>query len=422
MTVKLSELIGTSFYSVHEALMDGTHSSYWLRGGRGSLKSSFVALEIVQGIVADPLANAAGFRKVGSTIKDSILPTFVWAIDKLGWLAYFKINQSDQEIIYLPTGQKIICRGLDDPKKIKSIRVKKGYFKYLWFEEGAEYTDLDEMESVVQSVLRGGKKFVEFVTYNPPAEPFAWINEEARADKPARLAHESNYKQVNPEWLGPKFLADAAEMERLKPEKHAHVYMGVEIGRTDAIIFSGCYRIEDFTPQPGWDGPYFGADWGFSQDPTVLVKCWVLGRTLYIEHEEFGVGVELDAIPAMFDKIPDSRRYKIRADCARPETISHVKSRGFTIEAAEKWPGSVEDGITVLKSYQIIIHMRCEKVIKEARQYSYKIDRLTRDVLPDIVDKHNHGWDAVRYALAPLIKPKPKGLFGSGVLAQKKQG
>lgn len=417
--MRIKEIIGPAFYCIHKDLRDQTYSSFWLRGGRGSLKSSFVALEIVMGIVSDPSANAACFRKVGATLKDSVMPTLIWAIDKLGWAIYFKVNKADNEITYIPTGQKIVCRGLDDPQKLKSIKAKKGYFKYLWFEEGAEYTDIDEMQSVIQSVLRGGSSFVEFVTYNPPAEPFAWINEESKLKRPSRRVHESNYLQAPPDWLGPKFIADAAEMKALKPEKYAHVYMGVEVGRTDAIIFSGCYTIGVIDPT-GWDGPYFGADWGFSQDPTVLLKMWVKGRQVYFQREEFGIGVELDDIPAMFDKIEGSRKYRIRADCARPETISHVKNKGFNIIAAEKWSGSVEDGIIFLQSQEMTIDPSCVNLIQEARDYRYKIDRLTRDVLPDIIDKHNHGWDAARYGLDPLIKHKPKGLFSSGALLHKK--
>ncbi len=409
--VQLTDLIGPAFYPVHRAIRDGTHSSFWLRGGRGSLKSSFAAIQIVKGIVMDPLANAIAFRKTAASLKDSVIPTFEWAIDKLGWSLFFKLHKSDEEIVYMPTGQKIITRGLDDAQKMKSIKTKKGYLKYLWFEEGAEYTDLDEMESVRISVLRGGTVFTEFVTYNPPAEPYAWINEEARRLEPGRLVHESNYKQSPPAWLGPKFLADAANMERDRPEKHAHVYMGVEVGRTDAIIFSGCYRVETFEPQPGWDGPYFGADFGFSQDPNTLVKLWINGRDLMIEYEEYGIAVMLDDMPKMYDKIPDSRRYTIRADCSRPETIAHIKARGFDIEAAEKWAGSVEDGITVMKAHNIIIHPRCEKIIQEMRSYRYKIDRLTRDVLPDIISKNDHGVDACRYALAPIIQKKEGWFF-----------
>lgn len=404
-TVDLDQIIAPAFHSVHDDICDGIYTSYWLKGGRGSTKSSFVAVQIILGIVEFPDANAVCLRKVAATIKDSLLPTFEWVIDKLNIRPYFRINKSDQEITYLPTGQKILLRGLDDPQKMKSIKAKKGYFRYLWFEEAAEFTDLEEMESVTQSVLRGGKKFIEFVSYNPPAEPFAWINEEARADKPKRLVHASNYRLVPPDWLGPKFLADAADMEKNRPEKFAHVYMGVEVGRTDAIVFSGCYTVEEFIPSNDWDGPYFGADWGYSQDPTVLIKCWINGRKLYIEYEAYGKP-ELDEIPHLFDQIPDSRRFKIRADCARPETISHVKSKNFNIEAAEKWPGSIEDGIAVMKSFDIIVHPRCVEFIKEMRKYSYKIDRLTRDVLTDMIDKFNHGIDACRYALAPIIRKK----------------
>jgi PBSX family phage terminase large subunit len=404
--VQLTDLIGPAFYGVHNAIRANVYSSFWLRGGRGSLKSSFTAIEIVKGIVEDPLANGIAFRKTAASLKDSVRPTFEWAIDKLGWSLFFKTHKSDDEITYLPTGQKIMLRGLDDAQKMKSVKTKKGYLKYLWFEEGAEYTDLEEMESVRISVLRGGTVFTEFVTYNPPAEPFAWINEEARRVDPSRLVHQSNYKQSPPEWLGPQFLKDAAAMEKDRPEKHAHVYMGVEVGRTDAIIFSGCYRVESFTPEPDWDGPYFGADFGFSQDPNTLVKVWIKDRNLYIEYEEYGIGVMLDDMPKMYDKIPDSRRYKIRADCSRPETIAHLKARGFDIEAAEKWSGSVEDGITIMKSYNIVIHPRCVNLIQEMRSYRYKIDRLTRDVLPDIISKYDHGIDACRYALAPLIKKK----------------
>jgi len=405
-SVLLSNLIGRSFFTVHCALVDAKYDSYWLRGGRGSLKSSFVAIEILLGLIEDPTVNAVCVRKVGDTIRTSVLASFIWAIDKLELSHLFKVIHAPAEITYLPTGQQIIMKGLDDPQKLKSIRAKRGYFKYLWFEEGSEFTDLDEMQSVIQSVLRGGEKFVEFVTYNPPAEPFSWINEEARVKNPRRWVHESNYKQVNPAWLGPKFLEDAAQMEREKPEKFAHVYMGVEVGRTDAIVFSGCYRIEAFDTHPDWDGPYLGADFGFSQDPNTLVELWIKDRTLYIKEEVGGVGIMLDDMPKLYEKIPSSRRYKIRGDCSRPETIAHIKSRGFNIEAAEKWQGSVEDGLTVMKSYQIVVHPRCVETIKEMRMYSYKIDKITRDVLPDLVDKYNHYIDACRYALAPFIKQK----------------
>lgn len=379
------------------------------------------------GIVEDPLANAVAIRKVGGTLKDSVHASFLWAINMLNWNHLFKATT--EEIVYKPTGQKILIRGLDDPLKLKSIRTATGYFKYLWFEEGAEYANLEEIESVEQSVLRGGTEFLEFVTYNPPVEPKHWINEEARRHKDNRWVHESNYKQVPPHWLGPKFLKDAEEMLRDKPDKYAHIYMGQEIGRSDAIIFSGCTRIESFTAvwkdktvyvKEGWyiddepaEGPYYGADWGFSQDPTVLVKCWLQGKKVFIEYEVAGVEVKLDDTPAFFDRIPDARRYRILADSARPETIAHIKDRGFKIAGVEKWKGSVEDGINWLKNYTIVIHPRCTGIQNEAIRYCYKIDKHTREVTSDIVDAFNHSWDAVRYAFNPMIQPKPKSTFAT---------
>lgn len=381
------------------------------------------------GIIADPKANAVAVRKVQDTVRNSVMASFQWAIAVNNWEPLFHVTHSPSEIIYKATGQKILMKGLDEPQKLKSIRTKRGYFKYLWFEEGAEFTSLEEMESVTQSVLRGGPKAVQFVTYNPPVEPKAWINEESRREKPGRIVHSSSYLTAPKEWLGPKFLADAEEMRKSKPDKYAHVYMGQEVGRSEAIVFSGCYSIEAFeVTQQGHkyfiageevSGPYYGADWGFAEDPTVLVKCWLSPTRLYIEHESFGYHTKLDATPALFDKVPGCRTHKIRADCSRPETIAHIKDRGFNIEAAEKWSGSVEDGITWLQSRPIVIHTRCEKLQQEAIDYRYKVDRITRDVLPDLVDKHNHGWDATRYAFAPMIQPKPKGLFGSGILVQK---
>ena len=181
------------------------------------------------------------------------------------------------------------------------------------------------------------------------------------------------------------------------------------------MIFNKKYVIQPYEPEDWWS-PLFGADWGFANDPNVLVKMWIAphddygDNCLYIEYEEFGYRVDNNDIPDMYDRIPGSRKYMIRADCARPETISYIAGKGFNIVAGDKWPGSVEDGIAFIRSFdKIIIHTRCEKMAEEARLYSYKIDRVTKDILPDIVDKVNHGWDSVRYALSMMIKNRMVG-------------
>ncbi len=426
----LDELIGKAFYNTHRAIKSGQYDEFWERGGRGSLKSSFVAIKILTGMQQDKDANAVAFRKVADTVSDSVKASFAWAIQMLEWQPWYHIPKALNTITYIPTGQQILMRGLDDPLKIKSIRPRKGYFKYLWFEEGSEYASLEDMESVTQSVLRGGPEFLQFVTYNPPVEPKHWINVEAAEIKPRRHVNTSCYLDAPSQWLGPKFLADAEEMRQRKPDKYANIYLGKSIGRSDKIIFSGCYTIEAFEVEKRGhryfingdevDGPYLGADFGFANDPNTLVKCWRSQKTrkIYIEYAIFGYKVKLNSMPDFYDQVPGSRKDMIYGDSSRPETIVHIRDQGFTIDAAEKGTGSVEDGIEWLTGHEIVIHTRCEELQDEAVKYSYKVDRVTQIVKSDIMDEHNHGWDAVRYAFWQLIKQEPKGIMDVDFLAE----
>jgi len=209
-----------------------------------------------------------------------------------------------------------------------------------------------------------------------------------------------------------------ADRERLDDATYAWIWEGAYRENSDAQIMAGKYRVDEFEPQSDWNGPYFGIDWGFSQDPTAGVKCWVHDGRLYIEHEAGKVGLENDDVARfMIERLPEIEKHVVRADSARPETISHVKQDGGgnranlpRITGVEKWKGSVEDGIAHMRSYkEIIIHPRCAKTLNEFRSYSYKVDRLTGDVLPEIVDKNNHYMDAIRYALSPLIKRRSSG-------------
>lgn len=202
------------------------------------------------------------------------------------------------------------------------------------------------------------------------------------------------------------------EEERLDPATYAHVWEGAYLTNSDAQVLAGKVRVAEFEPGADWSGPYFGLDYGFSQDPSAAVKCWVHGPRLYIEHEAGRGGLEIDQTPSfLIAKIPGIERYNLRADSARPESTSYLQRHGLPrAQSVQKWPGSVEDGIAHLRSYQeIVIHPRCRETISETRLYSYKVDRNSGDVLPDIVDAHNHYIDAVRYALAPLIRRREAG-------------
>ena len=149
---------------------------------------------------------------------------------------------------------------------------------------------------------------------------------------------------------------------------------------------------------------FHGCDWGFANDPTALVRCFIKNNVLYIDREAYGVGVELDETPQLFDSIETTRRWLIYADSARPETIAFMKRRGYRIEPATKWAGSVEDGLAVLKSFdKIIIHPRCVHAADEFYKYSYKVDKNNGDVLPILIDANNHILDSLRYSLTVYI-------------------
>lgn len=411
--IKLTSLIAPSFYQLHNQVKLNAHSSFWLKGGRGSTKSSFCAIEIILGIITEPNANALVLRKVNDTVRKSVMETLLWAIDMLDLNAYFNHTVAPAEITYLPTGQKIIMSGLDDARKLKSIKLKRGYFKFLWFEELEEFHGMEEIRSVRQSVRRGGDDFVEFASYNPPNDPAAWVNKEVQREEQGRIIHTSSYLDVPKEWLGKQFYLDAENLKRSDPIKYRHEYLGDVVGRAEQIVFHGKYEIRDFETPPVSElyqsRFFYGADWGFANDPTCLTRSFIRIenglKNLYIERECGGVGIEIDDLPALFDTMPDSRKWRIYADCSRPETISYLANKRFNIAPAPKWQGSVEDGVEYLRSFnKIYVHSRCAKTAEELGLYSYKFDKNTQEILPVIVDKHNHYIDSIRYALADYIQ------------------
>ena len=211
------------------------------------------------------------------------------------------------------------------------------------------------------------------------------------------------------------------EMEHDKardPDRYAHVWEGSYLLRSDSRVFNN-WRVEEFETPEDVERFYFGADWGYSIDPTVLVRCWISGRTLYIDHEAYGVGVEIDETPELFDTVPGASWFTeegerkpgwpIVADSARPETISYVRKAGFDIKPAKKGPSSVMDGIEFVKNYDIVVHPRCTHTADELRHYRWKVDKLTDEVLPVLEDKKNHVIDSIRYALERVRRAtKPK--------------
>ena len=200
--VRLSKLIAPSFFPVHRDVKSGAHTHYWLGGGRGGTKSSFAAIEIILGVMKDPEANAAALRKVKDTLKNSVYDQLWWAVEVLGVESCWHKSISPLSLTYLPTGQKILFRGADNPRKIKSIKYSRGYCKFIWYEEVDEFNGTEEIRIINQSLMRGGRDFVVFYTFNPPKSQSSWVNAEVRLTREDRLVHHSTYLDVPREVAG----------------------------------------------------------------------------------------------------------------------------------------------------------------------------------------------------------------------------
>ncbi|MDL2294897.1 phage terminase large subunit, partial [Ruminococcaceae bacterium OttesenSCG-928-D13] len=224
-SVKLSKLIGPAFHGVFKKVMDGLINELVLSGGRGSLKSSFASILVVMLMLMNPQCHAVVLRKVGDKLKNSVYAQIQWAIDMLGLRSQFSYRQSPMEITRKSTGQKILFFGLDDPGKVKSLKLPFGYVGILWFEEFDQFGGLEEIRSVEQSVFRGGPFSFSIKSFNPPAMARHFSNKYAMERRPGKLVHHSTYQEVPPEWLGPRFIADAEHLKATKPINYRHEYL-----------------------------------------------------------------------------------------------------------------------------------------------------------------------------------------------------
>ena len=363
-------------------------------GGRGSAKSWSVARVLCLLAASKPIRILCA-RELQSSIRDSVHRLLADQIEALNLSARLEIQNAEIRGV---NGSLFIFEGLrHNTTKIKSMEG----IDICWVEE-AERVSEESWKILVPTIRKPGSEI--WVTFNPEQETDPTYTRFVKNPPPDAIVRKVNHDQ-NP-WFPIELRKEMEYDYRVDPDSAAHIWGGECKKIGDAQVLKGKWTIDDFTPEADWNGPYYGADWGFSQDPTTLVRMWIHKRTLYIEYEAYGVGVEITETPALFDNVPGSRKHTIRADSARPETISYMKRQGFNIMAAKKGPGSVEDGIAHLRGYEkIIIHPRCKYAAQEARLYSYKVDKLTGDILPILLDANNHIIDAIRYGLEPVIKP-----------------
>ena len=374
-------------------------------GGRGSGKSYTFALMAAVWGYAEPLRILCT-REFQVSIAESFHAELKSAIASQPWLeAHYDVGR---DYLRGRNGTEFIFRGLRrNEQSIKSLAK-------------IDLTIVEEAEDVPESSWLA----LEATVFRQPASELwaVWnprmdgspVDNRLRKNPPANaIVTELNW-QDNPFFPPGLQTLRKREQERLDPNTYAHVWEGAYLANSDAQVFAGKWAVEEFEPSELWDGPYHGLDFGFAADPTAAVRLYVSDDTLFVSHEAGRSKLELDDTRAYVEAaIPGISGYVIRADSARPESVSYLKRHGLPrIQSVDKWSGSVEDGIQFLRSFRrIIVHPRCTETIREMRLYSYKVDRHTGDVLPTLVDAHNHYIDAMRYALAPLIRGGGKSMF-----------
>ncbi len=364
-------------------------------GGRGGAKSWGFARQLIL-CAHEERKRILCAREFQNSIEDSVHRLLSDQIGELGLADAFDIQKTT--IAHKVTGSTFIFAGLRN--NIQSIKSKEG-IDIVWVEE-AQTVSKQSWDILVPTIRKDGSEI--WVSFNPEREEDPTYQLFVKNPPPNATVVKIGWRD-NP-WLPEVLRAEKDYAYSVDPESAAHVWGGETLAFSDAQVLRGRYVVESFEPQDDWAGPFQGIDFGFSVDPTVLVRCWVNGRKLYIEHEAYGVGVDLDDTPALFDKIPRAREYTSRADSSRPETISHLRRHGYSrVIPCVKRKGSVEDGVEHLRSYEkIVIHPRCVHAAEEARLWSYKTDRLTGEVLPALLEKHDHVFDAVRYSLELVIQ------------------
>ena len=358
-------------------------------GGRGSGKSHFFAEMLIEEHIMNPNRRTVCVREVQKSLAQSVKRLLEDKIEKLGVQSAFIVQET---VIKSAHGSgMIIFQGMQNHTS-DSIKSLEGY-DCAWVEE-AQSLSQRSLDLLRPTIRKEGSEL--WFTWNPSQDTDP-VDQLLRGDRPPPDATviEVNYKD-NP-WF-PDVLKAEMEYDRGRDyEKYEHVWLGKYLQNSSTRVFKN-WTVEDFET-PSDATLRFGADWGFATDPTVLIRCFIEGRTLYVDHEAYMVGCEIVNTPELFFQIPEAEKWPIVADSARPETISYMRSHGFPkIMAAVKGPKSLEEGVEWLKSYDIVVHPRCQHTIDELTMYSYKKDALTDAVLPVLEDKDNHLIDALRYA------------------------
>lgn len=397
---RIGRSIAPGFAGVLGDVLVHGHTHYDLPGGRGSMKSSFVSLMVVFLLLLEPTAHALVLRKVANTMRDSVYAQYLWALEQLGVQQFFDCRLSPMELVFRPTGQKILFRGADDPMKIKSIKVPFGSITVTHFEEKDQFAGRAEIRTILQSTMRGGDRFWNFESYNPPLSRDNWANLDTAAERPDRLCHHSTYLEAPKEWLGEQFVAEAESLKLSDERAYQHEYLGLAVG-TGGNVFENLElrEIRD-DEMRGFDRIYMGVDWGFAPDPFAFIRLHYdpARETIYLL-DELCVLRQTNTLTAEELLRRGYQDGVITCDSAEPKSVADYRSFGLNARAAVKGPGSVEYGMKWLQGRKIVIdRRRTPEALREFSRYEFERDR-DGNFISGYPDKDNHLIDAVRYAL-----------------------
>lgn len=387
-----------------EPLIDQWYRYTVFRGGRGSAKSYTIA-KLLLLFGKQERRRVLCAREFQNSMAESVHKLLCDQVDEMKLNNVYQYNSTS--VWNKKNGTEFIFKGVR--MNVQSIKSMVGITD-LWLEE-ADTVSQSSWDVLVPTIRAPGSRI--WVSYNPNEEDDPTHVKFTKNIPPETLIIDVNWDR-NP-WFPEVLQKEKDEMYRTDPDLAAHVWGGECRKNSDKQIFRGKYVVREFEiDKDNWDGPYQGADFGFSQDPSTGVQVWLdlPNRELLVRYEVWGKGVTMDALPAFYRSIPGFDEHRSRGDSARPETVNHLHMHGIPMESVEKWTGSVEDGIEWMKSFdRIVIHPDCPKTIEEMKKYSYKVDRLTQLVLTDVVDDWNHCIDAIRYACCPLIQAGRAGIL-----------
>ena len=406
VTIPAKDIAG-SFSDINRSIDDREYREYYLEGGRGSTKSSFVSEKIIEILENNPRMCAVIARQVKDTLKDSVYAQLEWAIDQLSETYPhikndYKLTKSPLEITKQSTGQKIYFRGADDYGKIKSIKPPKDmYIGVTWYEEADQFKGMNEIRKINQSLIRGGEDFIQFYTYNTPASSQHFINVEKIIPKPTRIVHLSDYRQVPKKWLGSAFIEEAEFLKSVNERLYQNEYLGLMTG-TGGVVFENI-ELREITDEEidTFDFIYQGMDFGWFPDPLAWTKCCYnpSQKTLYI-FDEFVVNKmsNQDVWNTLKEQKGVTEEDIITADSAEPKSIGDFRSYGSAMRGAEKGPGSVEYSMKWLSSLAKIVidPKRCPVSAQEFSTYEYQQDK-DGNYISGYVDADNHCIDSIRY-------------------------